>query len=188
MNILSISLRVKSLVWTSVCALVISAPLVVNSAVADTLSDQETVGFSIVGGPTDPPDSCLESPYVLSTDLGASVDDPAVGESWLSPDITIAQSSGISCPGDVTVSAVALDITATPFTNNLAVGGDDLISGIPAISCDGGYGAQTRTATEGASVSCSSTINKVNIAVDVPAATAVSGTIYQSTVTITAVL
>ena len=161
----------------------------VNSVVAaaNTLTDEETIGFSIVGGPMDPPDSCITTPYVLSTDLGAGVDDPAVGFDWLSPDITITQSSGIGCPGDVTISAVSLNITATPFTNNLAIGGESLL-GIPGISCDDGYGDQVRTALEGASASCGSNINRVNIAVTVPEETAISGTSYQSTITITAVL
>lgn len=171
--------RMKNFAWISVIALIISSSLFSVTANAAT-SGSETVGFSIAGGDMGGGggDSCLAVDYVLSTSLGAPVADPAAGDSWTSSDINITQTSGTSCPGNTVLTAQSLEISASSFTNDL--------DSAPNIYCDGNYGSGTYSGL-GTSTTCLSSTTRVNVEVLVPN-DAISGVLYQSTVTVTAVL
>lgn len=175
--------RMKNFAWISVIALIISSSLFSVTANAAT-SGSETVGFSIAGGDMGGGGggSCLAVDYVLSTSLGDAVADPAAGDTWTSSDINITQTSGTSCPANTVLTAQSLEISASSFTNDLGI---DLDSA-PNIYCDGDYSSSTYSAL-GTSATCSSSTARVNVEVLVPN-DAISGVLYQSTVTVTAVL
>ena len=172
---------VASFAWISVISLVVTNLLLPNAAHSAT-SGTVTVGFSIAGGDMGGGggggDSCLPVDYTLSTILGADVPDPTAGSSWTSSDIGITQTDGTSCPGPTPVTATSISITATNFSNGLG--------NAPNILCDGELPSNTYSA-DGASANCSNTTTIVNVNVTVPAE-ATTGVVYESIVTITAVL
>ena len=181
----------KHFSWISALMLVISSPIILDSASAAT-SDTETIGFTLTGGPMDPggDESCLPVDYVLSTSLGDAVSDPSYDAlAWTSPDININQSPGLGCPGSTEISASSLSISATYFTNGLAVGGES-IEGLPNVGCydEGTLMYPLQTYSE-ASVTgtCAAATAKAGIYVHIPEG-APTATLYQSTITVVAVL
>lgn len=174
-----LQLRFKKTAIASVFSLFISSSILTNSAVAENVtSGTATVSFSIVGGPMGDP--CLANDYSLSVTPGADSPDPSAGSLWTSEDLAINQVSGNSCPGDTLITATSLGVEASYF-----VFGEDGYGS--TILCDGIDATGVSYGGSGTAGSCPASTNKVNISLLVPES-ATPGTVYQSTVTVTAII
>ena len=174
-------LRLKA-VLSTLMFLISTSAMSQSAHAANTTTQTIVVGFSIVGGDMGGGGApeCLPSDYSLSVTAGTEPTDPSAGEYWLSEDLTITQNDGVSCPGDAVITSTSIEVEATTFINSDEV----LLDTSTNILCDGdnstAYGVGKST------TSCPADTDKVNIEVTVPVNT--TGTNFQSTVIITAII
>ena len=175
-------LRLKA-VLSTLMFLISTSAMSQSAHAANTTTQTLVVGFSIVGG--DMGDGggpeCLASDYSLSVTAGTEPTDPSsAGGRWVSEDLAITQNDGVSCPGDAVITSASIAVEATTFIDSAGASLDASTN----ILCDGDN--NTTYAVGNSTTSCPAATSKVNIEVTVPINT--TGSNFQSTVTITAII